>query len=130
MESKKQNLQLKGKKVLIAEDDDFSAQVLQLMVEETKAHVIVAREGEEAVQLFKENKFDLVLLDISLPKLNGYEVLSEIRKLDPFIPVIAQSAHALNNEKEKSILYGFNYYITKPVTMKILNEILGRFLKE
>ncbi len=119
---------LKGKRILIAEDDDFSFRLLEAMLYDTKAEILHASCGEEAVKLFNNNHIDLVFLDIRLPGLDGYEILAKIRETDKQVPIIAQSAYAMPEEKKKSFEAGFNFHATKPITTNALYSILNCFL--
>ena len=121
--------QLIDKTILIAEDDPFSFLVLKGMLAETKAHILHAPDGAKAVELFNENPVDLVLLDIRLPEMNGFEVIEKIREVDTEVPVIAQTANALNVHREKSKLAGFNDHLSKPHNMNTLFAMLNKFFQ-
>lgn len=119
---------LKGYTILVVEDDVFSMEMLSHMLVETKASVLLADDGEKALKIFSMNKVDLVLLDIRLPKLSGFEVLKEMKRMDPQIPVIAQSAFSYNNEKEKGISIGFDDFLIKPIVVNVLDKTLKKYL--
>ena len=121
--------QLSDKTILIAEDDPFSFLVLKGMLAETKARILHAPDGAKAVELFNENTVDLVLLDIRLPEMNGFEVIEKIREVDTEVPVIAQTANALNVHREKSKLAGFNDHLSKPHNMNTLFAMLNKFFQ-
>jgi signal transduction histidine kinase/CheY-like chemotaxis protein len=121
--------QLSGKTILIAEDDSFSFLVLKAMLAETQAHILHAANGAEAVELFSQNQVDLVLLDIRLPEMNGFEVIEKIREIDTEVPVIAQTANALNVHRDKSKMAGFNEHLSKPHTMNALFATLNRYFR-
>ncbi|MCK9269175.1 MAG: ATP-binding protein [Bacteroidales bacterium] len=121
--------QLSDKTILIAEDDPFSFLVLKGMLAETKARILHAPDGAKAVELFNENTVDLVLLDIRLPEMNGFEVIEKIREVDTEVPVIAQTANALNVHREKSKLAGFNGHLSKPHNMNTLFATLNKFFQ-
>lgn len=113
------------KKILIVDDVIDVYQLLSIYLRDTKAQHLFAENGREAIRLCKENPdIDIVLLDIQLPDMNGYEVLKEIKKIRNELPVIAQTAFALSGDKEKVMKAGFNNYITKPIYKKsLLNHI-------
>ena len=90
---------------------------------------IRAENGNEAIKQCKENPtIDLVLLDINLPFVNGYEAASKIKKIRPKLPIIAQTAYAIIGDREKSIAAGCDDYIQKPINVELLMEIIGKVL--
>ncbi len=121
---------LSNKKILLAEDDSYSIVLMSYMLEDTHVKLFVAEDGEKAVEIFYREIPDLVLLDIRLPKLNGYEVLKKIHSTHPKIPVIAQTAYALPEDKKESLNKGFSDYLTKPVTQQKLISILHLHLTD
>ncbi len=120
---------LTGKKILIAEDDIYSLELIKYMLLETHADIVIATDGEEAIKEF--NNDDFIFLDIRLPHKDGYEIIKEIRAKNKDIPVVAQTAYAMPEEIKKSKKLGFSGYITKPVMQDDLNKLLHRmFIKE
>lgn len=117
-----------NKTVLICEDDENSRELLGLLLTKLNFQIITACDGIEAVEIFKNNpNIDLVLLDIQMPRLNGYQTLQEIRKLSSRkIPIIAQTAFAMTHEIEKIMESGFDDYISKPIVMENLESILSK----
>lgn len=118
---------LKDKNILVAEDDQYSFMMLKGMLNETKANILHADNGKKALELFENNNIDLVFLDIRLPAMDGYEVIAGIRKKNKTLPVIALTANALPEDKEKSRLAGFSQHATKPISISGLYTILNRF---
>ncbi len=115
------NYNWKGKHILIAEDDDMNYNVLKSLLERTKVTLSRAENGNKAVELaLSDLNPDLILMDIQLPHLNGYEASIQIKKVTE-IPIIAITAYAMRGEKEKSLEAGCNYFITKPFNR---NELL------
>ena len=96
------------------------------MLEKLGYKVSVADNGKEAVEIFKKYDFDLILMDIEMPKMNGREATQEIRKLEKGknIPIIAFTAYAIKAEKEKCMAAGMNEYISKPYKLDKLIEII------
>ncbi len=125
----KQEAQLKNKLIYIAEDDDSSFFYLEILLSETGGQVQRARNGQELLDQINEKLPDLILLDINMPVINGYEVLKIIRKSHPKLPVIAQTAYAMPVERQKIIDAGCDGYLSKPIEEEELIEELGRFLK-
>lgn len=119
---------LKGKTILIAEDDEFSFQMMKIMLEPTQATIHHAPDGEKAINLFLKEKTDLALLDIRLPRKNGFEIVNEIRKTNKEIPLIAQSAYAMPDDKKKILENGFSAYLEKPLISAKLYRMLHQYL--
>lgn len=121
---------LEGKVILVAEDEDMNVAYMQEVLAETKATVLWARNGQEAVDAMKAHpEIDLVLMDIKMPVMNGYDATAKIREFNKDVIIIAQTAYALTGEKEKTIAAGCNYYITKPIEINVLLNTLKGFLK-
>jgi len=122
---------LEGKTILVAEDEDMNVAYLQEVFADTKANVLWARNGEEAVNTAKENpNIDLILMDIKMPVMNGYDATKAIREFNKDVVIIAQTAYALTGEKEKTIAVGCNYYITKPIEVTVLMNTIQGFLNK
>ncbi len=118
-----------GKTILIVEDDKTSYQYLHEVLIKTKAHILHGDTGEKAVDLVENNPaIDIVLMDIRLPKMTGYTATEKIKKLRPDIPVIAQTAYAMKEDKNKCISHGFDDYISKPIDCTTLLEKIDGFL--
>jgi CheY-like chemotaxis protein len=125
----KENYNWQDKTVLIVEDDESSFVLLSTSLQETKIKILHASNGKEAVEKIKEgNKVDIVLMDIQLPLMNGYEATKEIRKINQDIPVIAQTAYAMQGDYNKSMEAGCNDHINKPVDTKTLMRKMDQFL--
>ena len=90
-----------------------------------------ARTAKRAIELIRKNqKIDLVLMDIQLLGMNGYEATKKIKEINPLLPVIAQTAGAMEEDRKKCIDSGCDDYISKPIDKIVLLEIINRFLKE
>jgi len=116
-------------KVLIAEDDDSNYQVLELMMRKmTNAITLRASNGKEAVDKFSnETDIDLILMDLKMPVMDGFEATRLIRKMNAGIPIIAITAFAMSGDERRAIEAGCNDYLAKPVTMKVLLNKLAEF---
>ncbi len=122
---------LEGKTILVAEDEDMNVAYLQEVFADTKANILWARNGQEAVDAAKENpNIDLILMDIKMPVMNGYDATKAIREFNKDVVIIAQTAYALTGEKEKTIAVGCNYYITKPIEVTLLMNTIQGFLNK
>lgn len=116
------------KTVLIVEDIDLNIDLLVQILEDDY-NTLIAKDGAQGVALAEIEKPDLVLMDISLPVMDGYEATRIIRKTFPNLPVIGLSAHAMQGDVEKAIAAGCTDYLTKPVDevllLSKLKELLG-----
>jgi signal transduction histidine kinase len=119
----------RNKKLLIAEDDDFSREMMVYLLEKTGCEILVARDGPEAVEIFSNTDVDLVLLDIRLPGMNGYDVLREMQSRIPNTPVIAQTAYAMVDDIKKMKEAGFTDHIIKPVGQQQLYRLLSKYME-
>jgi signal transduction histidine kinase len=118
-------------KVLIAENDEASLQYLAVLLEPYAGEIFKVRTGLEAVELCKEHPdIDLVLMDIQMPNMNGYEASRQIRRFNTKVFIIAQTAFALTGDREKALKAGCNEYISKPVNRNLLKEIILNHLTE
>jgi two-component system, cell cycle response regulator DivK len=117
------------KTILIVEDTEFNIDLLVQILEEDY-QLLVAKDGAQGVAMTEQCNPDLVLMDISLPVMDGYEAARQIRKMFKSLPIIGLSAHAMQGDGEKAIEAGCNAYLTKPIDenllFKKLHEYLGR----
>ncbi|HAF30454.1 MAG TPA: response regulator [Bacteroidales bacterium] len=118
----------RDKKILIAEDEDSNYRYLEMVLNKTKAKILWAKDGIEAIELCKEHEPDLILMDIKMPNMDGLEATREIKKTHPEIPVIAQTAFAMENDERMSLEAGCNSYLSKPIKANKLMEVLSTFL--
>ncbi|MBN1598387.1 MAG: response regulator [Bacteroidales bacterium] len=119
------------KTILVAEDDDYSFTYLKELLKITNARVVRAVNGREVVEAVKfTDNIDIVLMDIQMPFLDGYQATEEIKKLNPNLPVIAQTAFAMEGDKEKSVMAGCDDYITKPLSPSKLLAKIDQFFKK
>jgi signal transduction histidine kinase/CheY-like chemotaxis protein len=128
--SSKQNVihQVKKLKILIAEDDEASEKLMSIYVEEFVKELKSARTGSEAVDICRSNTdFDLILMDIQMPKMNGYEATRLIRQFNKDVIIIAQTAFGLSGDEEKAIKAGCNDYITKPINKYELYKLVHKY---
>ncbi len=128
MEKDKELKTYADKKILLVEDDEYSMEMMKYMLERHDIKCVVAIDGPEALEKFEGEKTDLILLDLRIPKLSGYEVLKKIRSKNKDIPVIAQSAFAMAEDIHKAKASGFTDYITKPISMDKLDKLLEKYL--
>ncbi len=113
--------------ILLAEDNKMNQKVAVNMLEKLNHKVTVANNGIEAIELFKSNNYDLILMDGQMPEMDGYEAARVIRnELKSDIPIIAISAHAMKGDSEEFFKAGMNEYIAKPVKKKTLAEVIEK----
>jgi len=117
-----------GKIILVAEDVLINFKLLELNLKKTNATIIWAKDGEEVVEYASKNKVDLILMDIQMPKLNGYDATRLIRETNKVVPIIAQTAFTMTNERDSSIEAGCNAYITKPINRIELLSTIHKYL--
>ncbi len=123
------DLELKNKVILVVEDDSYNAEYLQALLIDTKCTLLLAVDGNTAIKMFKENpEINLVLLDIKLPDVSGFEVAESILKINPRTKIIAQTAYASTNDKTQCMEAGFCGYITKPIKSSELFTIIETVL--
>jgi PAS domain S-box-containing protein len=120
-------------KILVVEDNKISMLLVVKLLKKLfpNSTIIEASDGKEAIKKFKKEKVDVVLMDIQMPKKNGYETTAELRKLDisESTPIIALTAGTLIEEKEKCLEYGMNGYISKPIVLTDLQKALKKWVK-
>lgn len=120
----------KKKKILLIEDNKINQMITQKMLEQKGIVSLIIDNGEEAIEHMKNNTYDLVLMDVHLPGINGTEATQEIRKFDTKTPIIALTAISLNENREMLLSYGMNEVIMKPFVPEEFYEILFRFLSK
>ena len=116
--------------VLIVEDVESNFLYLNAVLSKIDAKVFWAINGKEAVDIcLDENKqIDLVLMDLQMPEMNGYEATQEIKKIKPDLPVIAQTAFAMSDDREKALDAGCDDYLAKPIKSKDLLDMVLKYL--
>ncbi len=120
------------KKLLIVEDNQDSRELLIKLLRSHPYHLIEAADGEEGLKKAIEERPDVILMDISLPKMGGYEILKELKSREDcrHITIIAVTAHAMKGEKEKALQAGFDGYISKPIDVHKLPGQIECFMKK
>lgn len=115
-------------KILLVEDNKINQMITKKMLEQKGIFSVIIDNGEEAIEHLKTNTYDLVLMDVHLPGINGTEATSEIRSFDTTTPIIALTAISLNENREMLLSYGMNEVITKPFVPEEFYTILFNFL--
>ena len=118
-----------GSTILVAEDIISNFKMIEIMLQKTDVNLLYAEDGEQAVQLCRDHKqIDLVLMDIQMPEMNGYEATREIRKFRPNLPILALTAYAFEEDKLRVLNAGCNDFLTKPIDKTGLINKLSEFL--
>jgi len=115
------------KTILIVEDTELNIDLLTQLLEENY-RLLVARNGAEGVLVTQRNKPDLILMDISLPVMDGYDAARQIRQRFKSLPIIGLSANAMKSDREKAIASGCTDYLTKPIDENLLMQKLQEYL--
>lgn len=117
--------------ILIAEDDIPSAKLLSITVKSVAKKIFNAPTGIETIEICLNNPdIDLILMDIQMQKMNGYEATRKIREFNKKVIIIAQSAFAVSGDKEKALAAGCNDYMTKPINRKVFNNLLNKYFPQ
>lgn len=118
-----------GKTILIVEDNENNYDLLKTYLKHSGAEVLWVQDGDEAVEMCRDHQnIDLVLMDIQLPSVSGFDATRQIRDLDKDIPIIAQTAFAMVGDREKSLNAGCDDYIAKPIRRQTLLSKLAKYL--
>lgn len=124
----------KGMNILVAEDNPVNQKLLRLMLEMHGHHVLVTADGKEAVAVFQSEHIDLVLMDVQMPGMNGFEATAAIRELEipvgNHVPIIAVTAHVMPGYKEECLKAGMDNYLSKPFRMQELFAIIDETLAQ
>ncbi|MDD4823578.1 MAG: response regulator, partial [Bacteroidales bacterium] len=117
-------------KLLVVEDDEVSRKLIDSVVKLFGKEILHAKTGVEAVDACRKNAdIDLVLMDIRMPEMDGYEATREIRKFNERVAIIAQTAYGLSGDREKAMEAGCNDYIAKPLKKEYLVELMRKIFK-
>ena len=125
-------IQLYGRRALLVEDNEINQLVALEMLQSLGLQVLIANNGEDAVKMVMDGKFDVVLMDIQMSGMDGYQATAQIRTDPRFtyarLPIIAITAHALTEDREKALDAGVNDYVTKPIDLTQLTNALLKWL--
>jgi osomolarity two-component system sensor histidine kinase NIK1 len=122
-------------KILLVEDNLLNQKVVLFNLKKYDYDILAVTNGLDAIKAVMKNRFDLILMDIMLPGMNGFEITEKIRHLETEravkepVPIIALTANALDNDREKCISVGMNEYLSKPFTANELREKIEKFVR-
>ncbi|WFE67819.1 response regulator [Thiomicrospira sp. R3] len=116
-------------KILLVEDNEINQLVAQTQLEKLGLVVVLASDGQQALTEFKQQPFDLVLMDIQMPVMDGYQATQAIRQINPDIPIVALTAAAMVEDKNKALAVGMNDHLAKPLDASALISCLAQYLQ-
>lgn len=116
--------------ILIAEDVESNFLYLKAVLSKLNATIFWAKNGIEAVEICdNEQTIDLILMDLQMPEMNGYEATQILKKKFPEMPIVAQTAFAMSDDREKALDCGCDDYLAKPIKSKDLLSVVGKYIK-
>ena len=123
------NDSLDGLSVLLAEDNEINQKVISEILKQEGIHVHIVHDGKQAVEAVKDNAYDLVLMDVQMPNMDGYEATGTIRKIEGFtdLPIIALTANAMKGDREMCMDAGMNDYVAKPIVADELFRVIRKW---
>jgi signal transduction histidine kinase len=116
-------------KVLLVEDNKANQFFMEVILKKLKLNYKIANNGQEAIDIIKNEEFDVILMDENMPIMNGMEATKKLRELGYKTPIVAVTANALSGDKERFLASGFDEYLPKPINMDKLKEVLSKYLK-
>ena len=119
-----------SKKILIVEDNPQNMRLIEMALSAESYTLLEATNGEEALEVVKKERPDLIIMDIQLPKMSGLEVTRKLREIPEFsrTPIIAITAYAMKGDKEKALDAGCNAYLSKPISARDLPNLIAKML--
>lgn len=124
----------RGARILVVDDNEINRQIAEELLCKTGAQVFLAEDGAHAVERVREETFDVVLMDIQMPVMDGLTATGIIRSLDipkaDSLPILAMTSHAMSGDREKSLIAGMNDHLTKPIEPDTLYGTLARWLPQ
>lgn len=114
--------------VLIAEDDPSNYRLMELLLKKDYC-LEHAWDGVEAVELYNKYKPNIILMDISMPNMNGYQAFNKIKSINPNVPIIAVTAYAMSNEEHNIMQFGFDGYLSKPININSFKAEISKYIK-
>jgi osomolarity two-component system sensor histidine kinase NIK1 len=134
VEENQVELNFSNKKILVVEDNDINQQLISFMLEMLEIEVEIAVNGKEGVEKFKEGNYNMVLMDINMPVMNGLEATQKIIEYEKekngvqHTPIVALTANAIKGDRERFISYGMDDYLSKPIDKAELDKVLNKYL--
>lgn len=119
-----------GRIILVAEDEELNWHFIKEMLRKAGAEIHRAKDGTEAVSITRKLSPDIILMDLKMPEMSGIEATRRIRHFDSEVPIIAQTAYVMAEEKEESIRAGCNHFVTKPLDRTVIMEIIDGYFRK
>ena len=116
--------------LLVIEDDEASSKLIEAALRILDIEILLADNGQDGINIFLDHHVDLVLLDIQLPGMDGYEVLRHLKKNKPEIDVVAQTAYSMSDDKDKCIKRGCSDFLSKPINIIQLRKLIAEYKKK
>jgi two-component system cell cycle response regulator DivK len=119
-----------SKKILIVEDNPQNMRLVEMALSAERYFLLEATNGEEALEMAKKERPDLIIMDVQLPKMSGLEVTRKLREIPEFsrTPIIAVTAYAMKGDEEKALKSGCNVYLSKPISARDLPNLIAEML--
>ena len=118
-----------SKSSVLIVDDEFAVRESFRMLLKSSYEIFAAANGEEALKILKERKFDLITLDLNMPRLSGMQTLREIRKIDSKVPVVIITGYGSEKDQKEAFRYGVTGFISKPFTTSQIIKVIDRILE-
>ncbi len=116
--------------ILVVEDEEINFILIDKFLANLPLKIIHAKNGQEAIEKYKQNQdIELVLMDIKMPVLNGFEATVELKKINPSLIIVAQTAYAMKEDRKKALDIGCDDYISKPLKHILLVDMIKKYLK-
>ena len=124
-------MEMERKKILIVDDNEKNRYLISFILEKNGIGVVTANDGFEGVEAARKQRVDLVIMDIKMPKMDGYEATREIRKLEDYqsVPIIALTSYAMAEDKKKALEAGCDGYIAKPINPETFMDEIRKYLE-
>ncbi|MDY0135575.1 MAG: response regulator [Thiomicrospira sp.] len=123
------HIRFKGQTVLVVEDNEINQEVIGEMLSSLNVKVDFAADGEQGVAALKQANFDLVLMDIQMPVMDGYQAAKAIRAFNEQVPIVALTAAAMVEDKQKALSAGMDAHLAKPISLVELKQVMMRYLE-
>lgn len=115
-------------KILVAEDNPSNQKLISILLQKMGVEVTIAEDGQAAIEKAMSDSYDLILMDMQMPNLNGYDATRELRRQECKTPIIAVTANAMMGDEEKCLDAGCDGYLSKPIDRNKLSEVVGRYI--
>jgi len=117
--------------ILVVDDTPTNFMLIKTALRDTGLEILWAKNGLEAIEICENNpQIELVLMDIRMPVMDGYEASNKIRAVRPGLPIIAQTSYAMQGDKEQSLTAGCTDYIPKPINLEDLKQMINKYINQ